>query len=164
MRKGKQFQANPKLIKEIINNMGKNTKLTNSFKQALEYFYLTLSDYTQKVYLNLDIFLSITEKNEKKATDLDIGFVLQLPFFLSFAESKDQKLYEIIVQMLSLDDYVRLIQRFELQNYHLLDETKRVYDFIETFEKIEKIFPKLENKEIPLFSKNIKAMKTLGGK
>jgi len=51
----------------------------------------------------------------------------------------------------------------KIQYYNLLKENKKVYDWIEIFEKISKLLPKMQKKELNILEKNIQAIKTLGG-
>ena len=59
-----------------------------------------------------------------------------------------------MIQFLKLEEYLKLCKKLELQNYHILAEDKTVYDFIETFEKLAKLLPKMEKKGLPLFSRH----------
>ncbi len=163
VKKEKQYQVNINFVKEIINSIsGQDNKRLSKYKQLLRSFYINLGDYTNLVYLNVGIFRTLAQENEKKANELDLSYALQLPFLLSYIESENKRIYEIITNLLSLNKYVRLLQRLELQNYYIINESKRVYNFVETFEEIQKLFPKIENEEVPLFSKSIKAIKNLG--
>lgn len=161
---GKSFQATPSAIREIIKDIdiGQNNVLVSKYKQALDTIYLGLGDFSLKTYLSLDIFLALTEGYEKKIRDIDLGLVLQLPFFLRFTDKKSKTIYFFLIQALDLVKYSSKILNLELQNLHILHKSDRLKTFIKASEMMETLIPKMEKKGLPHISRGLKGMKAFG--
>lgn len=155
----------PKLIQSLIEeiSLGESDKLTKQYKEELKNFYLNLGEYTQKVYLNFEIIKALTKLDHKKAADLDLTILLQLPFLLRFIEYKNKDLANIFIQIMNLEEYVKVIEKLEIQYFHILKEKKHVDDWVESFEKLSALLPKMQKKGLTIFSKNVQAMKAFGG-
>lgn len=126
-------------------------------------FNLTLGDYTQKVYLNFEVIKMLTKMDWQKAAELDIKLLIQLPFILRFMEYQNKEMANIFIQVMDLKEYVKLIEKLEIQHLHILKERKHVDDWVECFDKLTKILPKMQKKGLTIFKKNIEAMKAFGG-
>ncbi len=163
----KQCQAGfNKIISGILEEItiGTDDKTIKQYKEWIKYFYINLGEYTRKVYLNFEVIKSLTKLDQDKAEQLDLKLLIQLPFILRYIEKENKTLLNIIIQVLDLEEYVKTIEKLEIQNYGLLKEKRQIYDWIESFEKIINIMNKLEKKELNILEKNVEAIKTLGGK
>ena len=162
----KYYNANvPKLVKSILDeiSMGDDHKLAQAYKEELKHFYISLGEYTQKVYLNFEVIKVLTKMDQQKAEELDLALLIQLPFFLRFMEYKNKELTNIFIQVMGLEEYVKVIEKLEIQYYHILKEKKLVDDWVEGFDKLSKILPKMQKKGLTVFRKNVQAMKAFGG-
>ncbi|MFH1669133.1 MAG: hypothetical protein ABIA62_04355 [Candidatus Woesearchaeota archaeon] len=166
-QQGKKFyQADmKKLIENIVGeiSLGENHKLAQQYQKELKNFYLTLGDYTQKVYLNFEVIKLLTKMDWQKAAELDMKLLIQLPFILRFMEYQNKEMANIFIQVMDLEEYVKLIEKLEIQYYHILKEKKQVDDWVECFNKLTKILPKMQKKGLTIFKKNVQAMKAFGG-
>ena len=162
----KFYRANiQKLLTSLINeiSLGESHKLAQAYKEELKHFYLTLGEYTQKVYLNFEVIKVLTKLDQRTAAELDLKLLVQLPFFLRFMEYKNKELANILIQVMGLEDYVKMIEKLEMQYAPILKEKKRVDDLIESFDKLARISIKMQKKGLTIFKKNIQAMKAYRG-
>jgi hypothetical protein len=162
---GKHYRANmEKLLISILKDitLGENNKLIEQYKKGLQHFYIEIGDYTQKVYLNIEIIKALTNLDHRKVGDLDLTLLIQLPFFLRYLEKKDDALVNIIIQVLKFEPYVETIENLEIQYYPILKKQRGIDDWVEYFTILSGLMFQLQKKELIVFSKNIKAMKTLG--
>ncbi|RLE38010.1 hypothetical protein DRJ17_05280 [Candidatus Woesearchaeota archaeon] len=155
----------PKLFDLLLADLslGEQKKIVEEYKNRLKQFYVNLGDYTRKTYLNFEIIKVFTNLDQRKAAELDLKLLIQLPLLLRFLEYKDKDTANILIQIMSLENYVKLIEKLEIQNYHILKEKKLIYDFVESFEWFSKIIAKMQKKGLTIFKKNVQAMKDLGG-
>jgi len=162
----KFYQANTKtLIESLVDgiSLGESHKLAQEYKQELKRFYLGLGDYTQNVYLNFELIKLLTKLDWQKAAELDLKLLIQLPFILRFMEYKSKELANIFIQVMGLEEYVKTIEKLEIQYYHILKERKHVDDWVESFERLTELIPKMQKKDLTIFKKNVMAMKAFGG-
>ncbi len=161
-QKGKLYCANiEKLLQQVM--LGEDDKLARKYKEALQRFYVRLGVYTQQVYLNDAIIKVLTKFEHQKADELDISLLFQLPFILRYLEYKDKETANIVIQMLHLEEYVKIIEKQEIQYYHLLKEHKLMNALIEEVDGILALLRKMQKKGLAVFEKNIAIMKQLGG-
>jgi len=162
---GKYYHANiEKLLTAILKEitLGEDHKLIEKYKKGLRYFYVTLGDYTQKVYLDLEVIKAFTNLDHKKVNDLDLTLLIQLPFFLRYLEKKDKALVNIIIQILKFESYVETIENLEIQYFPILKKQRRIDDWVEHFATLSGLMFQLQKEELIVFSKNVKAIQTLG--
>ncbi len=159
---GKLYHANiERLLQQVM--FGDDDKLARKYREALQRFYVRLGVYTQKVYLNDDVIRVLTRYDHQKADELDISLLFQLPFILRYLEYKDKETANIVIQMLHLEEYVKTIEKQEIQYYHILKEHKMMDALIETVDEILALLRKMQKKGLAVFEKNITIMKQLGG-
>ncbi|MFC1774949.1 hypothetical protein ACFLZN_01390 [Nanoarchaeota archaeon] len=162
----KSYRADiPKLTEQLIGKMGlgENNKITKKYLELVKKFYLNLGEYTQKVYLNFDVIKALTGLDQNKAEEIDLALLFQLPFLLRYMELQNKDLTNIFIQVMKLEEYVKTVEKLEIQYLHVLKEKRQVDDWVELFEQISKLLPKMQKKELPIFQKNIEAMKAFGG-
>lgn len=161
-QKGKLYRANiEKLLQQIM--LGEDDKLARKYREALQRFYVRLGAYTQHVYLNDEVIKVLTKFGHQKADELDISLLFQLPFILRYLEYKDKETANILIQMLHLEEYVKTIEKQEIQYYHILKEHKMMNALIEEVDEILAVLRKMQKKGLAVFEKNINIMKQLGG-
>ena len=143
--------------------LGEDNALIKEYRKILERFYFEMGEYTQKVYLNFEIIKLLTKMDMKKADNLNIPFLVQLPFFLRYIEHKDKELANIFIQIMSLEEYVKTIEKLEIQYYPLLKEKGMTKPWMKTFDAVNHLYPQMQKKGLAVFSKNVAAMKALLG-
>lgn len=163
-QEGKFYRVNfSKLLSDLSIHLGEDDKLWRKYNEELKNFYLKLGDYTQKVYLNYEIIKVLTKKDQNKAEELDISLLIQLPFLLRYMENKDKDLANILIQVMNLEEYVKKVEDFEMQHIGILKEKKMMDSWVESFDKLTSLLPKMQKKGLTIFGKNIKAMKAFTG-
>ncbi len=163
-QEGKFYRVDfSKLLNDLAIHLGEDDKLSRKYNEELKNFYLKLGDYTQKVYLNYEIIKVLTKKDQNKAEELDLSLLIQLPFLLRYMENKDKDLANILIQVMNLEEYVKTIEKLEIQYFHILKENKMVDSWVESFDKLTGLLPKMQKKGLTIFGKNIKAMKAFSG-
>lgn len=161
-QKGKFYRANTeKLLQSVM--LGEDDKLARKYKEALQRFYVRLGAYTQQVYLNDAVIKVLTKFEHQKADEFDISLLFQLPFILRYLEYKDKETANLVIQMLHLEEYLKIIEKQEIQYYHLLKEHKMMNALIEQVDEILALLRKMQKKGLAVFEKNIAIMKQLGG-
>ena len=166
IQEGKFYSANiPKLLEMVFKdiNMGEQNKLFQEYKQELSHFYTVLGDYTKKCYLNFEIIKCLTGLNQNKAEEIDLRLVIQLPFLLRIIEYKDKDLANVVIQVMGLEEYVKLVEKLEIQHYHILKVNNKIDDWVESFDSLSKTLLKMQKKGLTIFKKNVEAVKMLGG-
>jgi hypothetical protein len=159
---GKFYQANiEKLLQQVM--LSEDHKLAKKYRDALQRFYTKLGAYTQRVYLNDEVIKVLTNFEHQKADALDMGLVFQLPFILRYLEYKDKETANLIIQVLHLEEYVKLLEKQEIQYYHILKENKMMDDLIQQVDNILALLRKMQKSELAVFEKNFNIMKQLGG-
>ena len=96
-----------------------DTDSTMNYKRHLKIFYNWFRMDVGRIYLNFKIIDELSKGDWKKAINMDLTYLFQLPFLLRFLEYKDSNLACIIVNLLGLKKYVRLIGKSEWQNYYM---------------------------------------------
>lgn len=71
-----------------------------------------------------------------------------MPFILRYLEYKDKEIANIVIQMLHLEEYVKTIEKQEIQYYHLLKEHKLMNALIEEVGNFSDIAKKLLSTKI----------------
>ena len=153
-----------KFIELIINlvKLGDDSKIAKKYESEVKYFYLKLGNYTQKVYLNFEVIKVLTKLNLKKTEEFDPALLIQLPFILRYLEDKDPYFVNTLIQLMGLEEYVKLIYKLERRYMYILEEEKMVDWWVESFERIIKLLPKLQKKGLPLFQQNTEKIKAFG--
>lgn len=154
----------PKLIDLLLAELcvGKKKEIMTAYKEKLKYFYTDLGVYTRKTYLSFESIKQFTGLDQRKAAELDLKMVIQVPHFLRYLEYKEQSYSVMIIQVMNLEKYMKIIEKLEIQNYHILQEKKLTHEFADSFEWFSKVINKMQKEEKAVFMKNAKAMKTLG--
>lgn len=78
-------------------------------------------------------------------------------------EYKSKELANIFIQVMGLEEYVKTIEKLEIQHYHILKEKKQIDNWVESFERLTELLPQMQKKDLTIFRKNIQAMKAFGG-
>ena len=141
--------------------LGEDNVLMKEYRKLLELFYLEMGEYTQKVYLNFEVIKILTKMDMQKADNLNIMFLVQLPFFLRYIENKDKEFANVFIQIMDLEEYVKTIEKLEIQHYSILKEKGMTNAWMKTFDAINKLYPQMQKRGIAVFSKNVAAMKAL---
>lgn len=159
----KSYKANLKKVIEILfSNLGDKQKEFQKYKTKLINFYENIKDYSKLTYLNFSIIEELTKFDLKKTSELDIRYLLLLPFLLRYIELKDKTLENIIIQILKLENYIKTIEKLEIQNYHILKSNKEIDKWVKEFEWLSKNIITMQKKGLNIFDKNRIAIKTLG--
>ncbi len=158
---GKIYQANVEKLLDYLLEDSEKDKIFKQYKEWLKYFYNHLKDYTRKVYLNFEVIKALTKLDHDKIPDFDLRLLIQLPFLLRFIEQTNKTIANLLIQAMKLEDYVKTIEKLEIQHYNILKEQRITENWVESFERLSQILPKMQKKELNIFEKNIKAMKTL---
>jgi len=162
----KKVKANTeRFIKRALGeiSIGEESKLTAQYRELLEYFYSNLKGFTHHVYLGFATIKALTQLDQHRADDLDFKLLLQLPFLLRYLENVNKSMANILIQILSLEEYEKAIEKLEQQNLHILLEKRQRDSWAESFERIASLLPKLQKKGLAVFTENIEAMKRMGG-
>jgi hypothetical protein len=162
----KYYHANIKKVIELMFEnfqFGEEEKVFLEYKQKLIFYYTQLSDYTRKTYLHFDIIKDLTKMNLKNIDDFDIKTIILMPFILRCFEQKDKNITNILIQFMNLEEYVKLIEKLELENYSILKDSKNIDTWVEYSEWLSKSLPKMQKKGLTFFSKNKNTLKKLGG-
>jgi len=165
IKKDQLYQVNmQKLIPEIINeiSLGENEEVLVQYKHDLKDFYITLGDYTQRVYLNFEIIKSLTKLRYQKAVELDLRFLFQIPFFLRVMEQQNKELTNFLIQLFDLEEYVKTIEKLEIQYLPILKETKITDDIVGDISPIWLYMFDLIKKDLTVFEKNMDVMNAYG--
>ncbi|MAG73329.1 hypothetical protein CL620_03375 [archaeon] len=158
----RRYKATDKYLKMQIASilLSEKTQLFNKYKKQLEHFYISLGEYTHQVYLNFDVIKLMTKLDRHQAFDLDVGWLLQLPFILRYLEEKeDSGMFSNFVRIMKLGEYIKLIRKLELRYAYILEERNWVNELVTTIQKIIELFPKLATKTEPSFRINMEKIK-----
>ncbi len=161
----KFYRANIPLFLNFITDVMKlegSSGIAKKYKKELKYFYDDLGEYTQKVYFNFEVIKVLTKLDLKKTEEFDPALLVQLPFILRYLEYNDKPFVNILVQLMGLEEYVELIHKLERRYIYILEEKKLVDRWVESFETLIKLLPKLQKKGLPLFLKNTEKIKAFG--
>jgi len=169
-KKTKFYQANteklfPELIKEI--NLGDDKVSLDEYQGELNYFLVTLGKYTNKVYFNFEAIKSLTNLDQQKVVNLDLKFLLQLPLLLRFMDQKHPETTNNLIQILNLENYVRLISKQEIEFFSILEENGLTDSFKADIDQVYCPFVNLGRRDLTGFKKNLEVMELLkndGGK
>ncbi len=162
------YKANSnKLLDKVINSisLGDDKKLAEKYKKYLRHFYLDekIREFTQKTYLDDEIITILTGRDSNKAEDLKWSYLVQLPILFFYLRERDEALYNIVVQILGLEEYVKLVQHLEWKHVYILQESRCKEEWAETFNNLQKLLPKLQKKGAAMLDDN-KGIVTLFGK
>ena len=150
------------LLRQIKNiPLSGNEKLIDKYKKQLEHFYVGLGSFTQKVYLNYEVVKVLTRSDPKKLEELDVGFLLQLPFILRYLKYKDEDFAGFFIQILGLQEYVKKIEELEWKHLYLLKQQKRSEEWAETFYTLTKLIPTLRKKGVKIMEDNLEQIRSL---
>lgn len=161
IQEGKNYHANVEKLLDYLLENSENDKTFKEYKEWLKYFYNNLKEYTRKVYLNFEVIKALTKLDYDKVLDFDLKLLLQLPFLLRFVEQTNKGIANLLIQAMKLEEYVKVIEKLEIQHYGILKEKRITENWVESFERLSQILPKMQKKELSIFEKNIKAMKAL---
>ena len=164
IEKGKTFEANmEKVVEYLVSDIKDNSKVVSNYIKWIKSFYLELGAFTRKVYVIFRIIELLTELDHKKAEQLDLRFLMKLPFFLRLVEKRDKELLSVFIHLMSLEEYVNYVEKFELQYLHILSENKLVDRWVEHFGAVTSSLSEMNKKGIFTFGQDIKKMKAFGG-
>ncbi len=166
LKDGKFYEPNmPKLLDLVIEeiNLG-DDKIAEDYKCQLKQFYLKFGDFTRKTYLNFEVIKEFTKLSYRKAEQLDLKLLIQLPILLRLLEEKDKNTEIAFIRLMSLENYVKVIQKLETQNYRILQEKKQIYDFVGYNKWFSKNISKMKDSGVCILRKNLQIMKMLGSK
>lgn len=131
-KRERKYQANTKrIIKEAVMGIDfkfkdkKINRYVKDYKLKLILFYDELKEFSHPTYLNLDLIKTIANGDPDLACNLDIGFVVQLPFILRYIEKKDKSILRLVLSSMGLDKYYKKLSEFENKNLNLLDKIER---------------------------------------
>ncbi len=159
------YRANmEKLIEALLKEIATDDqdKRIRRYKENLRYFYIALGEYTQKVYLNYDIIEALTGFDHRKAMELDLTLLIQLPFILRCIEIKDKDITNLLVRVMHLEQYLYVLEELHQRHRPIIERQRRIDEWIRTFGKLSQDV-KFAGKRKPLFiSGNIKKIRTKG--
>ncbi len=152
----------PRLLNLLLEEMNfGEEELAEGYKLDLKVFYLAHEEYIRKTYFNFEVIKQFTKLDYRKANELSVKLLLQLPILLRVLEEKDEDTANMVIQTMDLEEYVMLIQKLEIQNYYILQERKLTLGFADELEWLSDTIGQMKKKELSNFWKNIKAMKAL---
>ena len=158
--KKRSYKTNIAKLLESI-DLG-DSSLSGKYKNEMKKFYLNLGEYTQQVYLSLEVVKALTDFERERGTDFDLAVLVQLPFVLRYFEEKDPLLMQVFIRLMKLEEYVEVIQKLEKRYIYILEENQLVDSWVESYEKLIKLLPKLGKKGVPLFKMNTQKIKAFG--
>lgn len=164
VKNGKFYEPNmAKLLDLMLEMDSGDDKAVREYKSTLKHFYINFGDFIKKTYLSFEAIKLLTKLDQKKAEELDLKLMLQLPILLRFLKDNAKGVANAIIQLMGLEDYAKLIRKLEFQNSDILEEKKQLYDFSGYFKWFSKKLSKMQDKQLNLFKKNAQIMKEFGG-
>ena len=166
-----KYAANSnKILKEVIKSIEfefkekKSKEYLDKYLKKLEYFYIDLSEYTTKTYLDLTIIRILAKDGPEKAASLDLKFLIQLPFFLRYAKFKDISIFNLLLKLSNLKEYYNLIMQHERENLHILDKKKLILAWADTYKFITRsYYPQFMKEDPNLLQDNLDPFILMGG-
>jgi len=131
IKDGKKLRAN---TEKLINSVYADVKSPEVKKSLLDFWN---HPFSQKTYLCCNSVKSLFSNNPEKASETDMGMVLNLPLILHKIQDKDSELYSAFIGLQSLEGYTTIINKKAEDNLqkhfkHLSDKT----DWLDNLNKI----------------------------
>ncbi len=135
-------------IRQTLRNLSFRDEASRRYLDLLSFFYSNLGQYTQKVYLNFEVIKMLASEsgrlNYHKGNDIDLGFLLQLPFVLRVLERKKHEPANYIMRVFQLGKYKIVTGKLELQHCVILHEHAWGKEWADCFLKVEQLFPECQ--------------------
>lgn len=166
-KENKAYKANtPRIILDAVNNINfrfkdnRTNEYVKGYKLKLKSFYNDLKEFSYPTYLNVELIKSISNGDSDIACNLDMQFIVQLPFILRYIEKQNKSVLRLVLSSLNLNDYYRKLSEFENANIYLLDKIKKRDFFGECCAYIiNHYYPKFVAGDEDLLSKSFKLIK-----
>jgi hypothetical protein len=158
------YRANvKKLLESFLSDLQGEAKALKNYKEKMRYFYFTLGDFTQKVYLNYDVIKVLTKLDQNNVHAFDIKQLFQLPLLIRYLEKQGKQTPEVFAWTLDLEEYLETIGNLEVQYYPVLKKQEKVDGWVEVVWQLNECLYQMKKKRFTPFSEKLKALKILGG-